>query len=191
MSDSETGKSVRESVGSGVGDNLSEPCFLIVGEVVRPHGIRGEIKVRVLTEFPERFQLLKEVYLSGEDEEPRPYRLESVRYHQGFAVLKLESCTDRAAADKLRNQLVQIPRESAMPLEEGAYYIYQIIGLDVWTEAGEHLGRVVEVLETSANDVYVVRGPRGEVLLPALKSVVPDIDLPARRMTVVLPEGLI
>jgi 16S rRNA processing protein RimM len=191
VSDPESERADRESAGSDVGKNSSGPRFLIIGEVVRPHGLRGELKVKVLTEFPERFRLLDEVYLSDQDDEPRPYQLELVRHHQGFAILKLRTCDDRTAAEKLRGQLVQIPRELAMPLEEGAYYIYQIVGLEVWTEAGEYLGRVVEVLETPANDVYVVQGPRGEILLPAIESVIRRIDLPAQRVTVILLDGLV
>jgi 16S rRNA processing protein RimM len=191
VSDPESEESGQESAGSDVKENSSEPRFLIIGEVLRPHGLRGEVKVEILTEFPERFRLLKEVYLSDEGDEPRPYQLEQVRYHQGFAILKLGTCDDRTAAEKLRGRLVQIPRELAMPLEEGAYYIYQIVGLEVWTEAGEYLGRVVEVLENPANDVYVVQGPRGEILLPAIESVIRQIDLPAQRMTVTLLAGLV
>jgi 16S rRNA processing protein RimM len=191
VSDPESERFVQENTGSDVGENSSEPRFLIIGKVVRPHGLRGELKVKILTEFPERFQLLKEVYLSDESAEPRPYQLEQARHHQGFVILKLRTCDDRTAAEKLRGWLVQIPRELAMPLEEGAYYIYQVVGLQVWTEADEYLGRVVEVLEMPANDVYVVRGPRGEILLPAIESVVRQINLPAQRMIVSLLEGLV
>jgi 16S rRNA processing protein RimM len=191
VSDPESERFVQENTGSDVGEDSSEPRFLIIGEVMRPHGLRGELKVKILTEFPERFQLLEEVYLSDEGTEPRPYRLEQVRHHQGFVILKLRTCDNRAAAEKLRGWLVQVPRELAMPLEEGAYYIYQIVGLEVWTEAGEYLGRVAEVLEMPANDVYVVHGPTGEILLPAIESVIRQINLPTQRMTVTLLAGLV
>ena len=80
--------------------------------------------------------------------------------------------------------LVQISIEDAAPLEEGEYYHFQVIGVEVEMESGERLGRVTEVLETGANDVYVVRGPRGEVLIPAIESVVRVLDLEAGRMVV-------
>ena len=87
--------------------------------------------------------------------------------------------------------LVQIPIENAVPLEEGEYYLYQLIGVQVETEDGEGLGQVVDVIETGANDVYVVRGPRGEVLLPAIGDVVLDLDLESKRMVVHLLAGLV
>jgi len=87
--------------------------------------------------------------------------------------------------------LVQIPVEEAAPLEEGEYYLYQIVGLATWTVEGEYLGRVREVLTTGANDVYVVRGPKGEVLLPAIEEVIREVDLEAGRMIVSLMEGLV
>ena len=90
--------------------------------------------------------------------------------------------------------MVQVPREEAIPLEEGEYYYFQLVGLTVETESGERLGRLAEVLETGANDVYVVRGPRGEVLLPAVEDVIRQVDLESRRVVVrllpgMLPEG--
>ena len=78
-----------------------------------------------------------------------------------------------------------------MPLEEDEYYLYQIVGLAAWTEQGEYLGRVREVLNTGANDVYVIRGPKGDILLPAIDDVVREVDLETGRLAVVLPEGLV
>ena len=119
---------------------------------------------------------------SPEDAECRP--VEGMRFHQQLLLLKLEGCDDRNAAEELRGLLVQIPIEDAAPLGEGEYYHYQLIGVEVETESGEGLGRVIEVLETGANDVYVVRGPRGEVLIPGIESVVRELDVKAKRMVV-------
>ena len=164
------------------------PRFLIIGEVLRPQGVKGEVRVRVLTDFPERFRTLKRVYLG---QALRSATVEGVRFHQGCALLKLAGYNDRTAAESLRGVLVQIPVEEAMPLEEGEYYFYQIVGLAVQTTAGEYLGRVREILVTGANDVYLVRGPRGEILLPAIDEVIREVDLEAGRLIVTLPEGLI
>ncbi len=140
------------------------------------------------TDFPERFEWLKRVYLG---EEATPFVLEGSRLHKRQTLLKLRGCDDREAAEKLRGRLVQIPIEEAMPLGEDEYYVYQIVGLDVCTTEGELLGKVSEVLFTGANDVYVVQGEKGEMLIPAVEDVVLEVDLAGGRLTVELMEGLI
>ena len=102
------------------------------------------MKVEIMTDFPDRFSLLRKVYLGPE---AAPFVLESFRQHKGAALLKLEGCHDRAAVERLRGQWVQIPFEEAMPLEQGEYYEHQIVGLAVWTAGGEYLGTVGEVLQ--------------------------------------------
>jgi 16S rRNA processing protein RimM len=166
----------------------SEPRYLVIGKIVAPWGIRGEVKMAIETDFPERFQRLKRVYLG---EEAVAFVLEGSRLHKRHALLKLGGCDDRNAAEKLRGQWVQIPIEEAVPLGEDEYYVYQIVGLDVWTTEGEHLGRVSEVLSTGANDVYIVQGEKGEILIPAVEDVVLEVDLAGGRLIVELMEGLI
>jgi 16S rRNA processing protein RimM len=163
--------------------------FLAVGRVVRPHGVRGELVLEVMTEFPLHLAEVETVYV-GEAAVPHPLR--RVRQQRGQQiVIQLADCLDRNAAETYRGQLVQIKTEQAAPLPPGRYYHHQILGLAVVTEAGEALGQVTEILETGANDVYVVTGAAGEeLLLPALRSVILLIDLEARRMTVHVPEGL-
>ena len=112
-------------------------------------------------------------------------RLASERLQVGLAV------SLHAADDTLRDQLVQIPLEAAVPLEDEEYYHFQVVGVRVITDGGESLGRVAEVLVTGANDVYLVRGPRGEVLIPAIEDVVRSLDLEARQMVVTLLPGLL
>lgn len=160
----------------------------MVGRVLRPHGIRGELRVEILTDYPERLPLHRVLYLGTE---PTPHRVEHVRFHKGGALIKLAGCDDRTTAEKLRGQWVQIPFEAAVPLEEGEYYYFQLVGVEVFTSQGELLGTVAEVVDTGANDVYVVRGPRGEVLIPAIEEVVRELDLEARRMVVEVLPGLL
>ncbi|MDY6875151.1 MAG: ribosome maturation factor RimM [Chloroflexota bacterium] len=172
---------------------IPEPRYLAVGRVLRPHGVRGELRVGILTDYPERLGQHTCFYLASPDsaEMARCYPVEKLRRHKKILLLKLEGCDDRNAAEELGGQLVQIPIEEAVPLEEGEYYYFQLIGVRVETESGESLGRVVEVLETGANDVYIVRGPRGEVLLPAVEDVVLKLDLEARQMVVHLLPGML
>lgn len=172
---------------------MPEPRYLAVGQVLCPHGVRGEVRVRILTDYPERLERHAYFYLAypTSPEEAQRYAVERVRIRGGVLLLKLGGCNDRNSAEMLRGMLVQIPTADAVPLEEGEYYYFQLIGVQVETDAGEPLGEVVEVLGTGANDVYVVQGPRGEVLLPAISSVVLALDLDARRMVVRLLPGLL
>jgi 16S rRNA processing protein RimM len=163
------------------------PEFLAVGRVLRPHGVRGELLLETLTDFPEHLDEVDTVYL-GDAAEPHP--LAGARLHRGRLLIRLEGCADRDAAEVFRGRLVRIRIGDVPPPPAGSYYHYQIVGLSVVTEEGEALGHVVEILETGANDVYVVNGPSGEILLPALQSVIRQIDLEAKRMTVHLLEGL-
>ena len=176
-----------DSRGSGK-QCVPEPRFLAIARVVKPWGVRGEIKLEVLTGFPDQIERLKRVYVGSK---AVPHDVAHFHWHSGELLLQLADVRDRNAAELLRGQLVQIPHEEAVPLKPGEYYEHQIIGLHVTTTEDEPLGQVVEVLATGANDVYVVQGPRGQVLLPARVEVVRSIDLEAGTMTVTLLPGLI
>jgi len=161
---------------------------------LRPHGVRGELRVKIITGHPEQLGRHAYFYLASpaSPEVVQRYPVEKLRRHKNkVLLLKLGGCDDRIAAEELRGMLVQIPIEEAVPLEEGEYYHFQLIGVRVETEAGKFLGRIVEVLETGANDVYVVRGPRGEMLLPAVEDVVLELDLDSKRMEVHLLPGML
>lgn len=167
------------------------PQFLAVGRVLRPHGVRGELLLETLTEFPAHLSQVAQVYVGADnDPDPQPHPLQRARLHRGELLLQLGDCADREAADAYRGQLVFIRVDQAAPLPPGRYYHHQIIGLTVITDEGETLGQIAEILETGANDVYVVVGPNGEILLPALHSVIQAIDLEAQTMRVHLLEGL-
>jgi len=183
-----SGRSGMKDSKPGRADNKAGPRYLVIGRVARPWGNRGEVKVEIMTDFPDRFALLREVYLGPK---AVPFALEGFRLHKRSALLKLEGCNDRAALEKLRGQLVQIPIEEAMPLGEDEYYVHQIVGLTVWTMEGEYLGTVGEVISTGSNDVYVVRSEGREMLIPAIEDVVLEINLAQGRLIVELMEGLI
>jgi 16S rRNA processing protein RimM len=173
--------------GSGASRRHPEPNHLAIGRVVRPFGLRGELKVELLTEYPEQLGRLRTVYLGPET---KPWTVEGIRIHKKAALFKLTGCDDSNTAETLRGALVQVAREDAVPLEEDEYYEHQIVGMTVVEENGTLLGRLTEIISTGANDVYVVVGPEGEILLPAIESVILDIDLDAARMVVRLIEGL-
>jgi len=178
------------SWGSDRAGRSAEPRFMVIGRVTRPHGIRGEVSVEVLTDFPERFDTIDVVYL-GDALEPKAWQVRGSRWHKDRVLLTLEGCKDRTTAGTLRGLLVQVPIEEAMPLPEDEYYPYELVGLDVVTVEGEELGRLSDVLFTNANDVYVVLGPRGQILLPAIADVIERVDLDQGQMVVRLMEGLV
>ncbi len=174
------------------GSKQAAANYLAIGRIIAPHGIRGEVKVEALTDFPERFKAGSNAFLGAGTEDPaaRPVKISAARPHKGGFLVKLDSVPDRNAAELLRGRYLLIPAADAMPLGEHENYLHDLIGLQVATVDGRDLGELREVLFTNANDVYVVRGPAGEVLLPAIRDVVLQVDLSARRMVVALPEGL-
>ena len=163
--------------------------YLAVGRVLRPHGVRGGLMVRAYSEAIRSLEPDSPVLL-GEDR--RPEQVQSIRPHRGQFLLYLRGCSDREMAETFRDADVQVRLEDAAPLPEGVYYHWQILGLQVVTEQGQSLGELVEILETGANDVYVVRDAAGrERLLPAIRSVVAQVDEQAGRLVVRPLPGLL
>jgi len=171
----------------------SAASYLAIGRIIAPHGIRGEVKVEVMTDFPERFKPGSCVFLGvgSEDLDARPVKIVAARPHKGGFLVKLDAVPDRNAAELVRNRYLLIPEAEAMPLGDHENYLHDLVGLRVETTDGRLLGELKEILFTGANDVYVVSGPDGEVLLPAIRDVVLRVDLSARCMVVALPEGLL
>lgn len=170
------------------------PKYLLLGEILRPHGVRGEMRLRVMTDYPERIADLDRVYLSDDanDVDPRPYAVEGMRMSNEYGLLKLKGIDDRNDAERLRQLFVMVDMEHAVPLEEGEFYLYQIIGAVVTTKDGVTLGPITDVLETGANDVYVVDSEQyGEVLIPVTEHTILETDIDGGRVVVDLPEGLL
>ena len=159
----------------------SDRDYLVIARITSPQGNRGEVKAELVTDFPERFASTSTVYLGSEY---RGYAVESYRLMDRAVVLKLEGVDSIGEAEQLRGALVQVPEDQAVELPEGHYFWHQIVGLRVLTSGGEEIGVVESILQTGANDVYVVQGPRGEQLIPAIKDVVKSIDLSSGVMTV-------
>lgn len=174
--------------------SANTPQYLLLGEILRPHGIRGEVKMRVLTDYPERIAELDAVFVGNgvDDQSPKTYTAEHLRMHQGYALLKFESIRDRNAAESLRGLFVMVRTADAVPLDDDEIYLFQLIGMNVYLEDETLLGTLEEVLETGANDVYIVQSRRyGEVLVPATDETIIETDPDANRMTVRLPDGLL
>ena len=167
----------------------AETEFIVIGQITKPHGVRGEVRVKPHTDEPTRFNWLEQVYV-GESSR-RLMAVEKARVHQGMILLKLTAVNDRTAAEALRGEWLMVPEAEALPLAEGEYYLFQLEGLAVFTVEGEALGTLTRVIETGANNVFEVQGEQGELLLPDIADVVQEIDFENGRMTVTLLPGLI
>ncbi len=164
------------------------PAHLAVGRVLRPHGIRGALLVQANSQLIHSLQAGTKVFL-GSDLEAAT--VDALRPHRQRFLLFLVGCRDRDEAERWRGQLIYLSTADAQPLPPGVYYQWQILGLRVETENGEILGTIEEIIETGANDVYVVRDQSGkELLIPAIEHVVAEVDLEAGQMLVRLPPGL-
>jgi 16S rRNA processing protein RimM len=167
--------------------------YLAVGYITGVHGLRGELKVELYTDFPERFSPGTMLFLSEALEE---VTVVAARLHKQSLLLRLEDVQSREEAEALRGEWLFVPETEAVELEAGAYWVHDIIGLTVQTVAGQPLGVVKEVLFTGANEVYVVETPpeinQGQdLLLPATEEVIQAVDLEGGRMTVQLLPGLL
>jgi 16S rRNA processing protein RimM len=164
--------------------------YLSVGVVLKPQGLKGEIKVKPLTDDEKRYDALRSIYLKNQNDQGyRELEITSRRYDKGYVFLKLKDHDTIESVEYLRNQELWIPRRLARILPKDTFFVADLIGCQVRTRTGEILGEITDILETGSNDVYVV----GEILLPALKKVVVDVDIPKRLVVVDLTdmEGLL
>jgi len=164
---------------------MTDAKLIAIGKAVAPHGVRGDVRVIPLTDFPDRFRTMKKVQL----EDGRALDIESVKYHNQFVHIKFRGIDDRDAAQALKGKLLMVGRDGLVKLPAGQYYIFDIVGLKVYDEAGAYLGTVTDVLPTGANDVYIAEQEGNKpLLIPAIKDVVREIDIPGGKMTVRMQE---
>ena len=171
------------------GSPVGEPLYLSVGFLRRPHGLNGEIIMDLHTDFPERMRSGRKLFVG---EEHRAMTLTSVRPHQSGLLVKFKGVETPEDAAVFRNQWVYIKAKDAPLLPAGQIYRHELIGFGIVDENDNPLGQLVEILETGANDVYIVKDESGrELLLPAIPSVILHLDLDARLMRVHLLDGLV
>lgn len=164
-----------------------------MGLLTRPHGLRGEVLMQVITAYPEHLASLSTLYLRGKlDDEYTPHDLIGVRQHKHGLLMSFDGIASREMAEDLRDLRVYVHIDDAVPLAEGEYYLFQLVGLRVVTDEGLELGHLADVMETGANDVYVIRTAEGkDILLPAIPQVIQKVDIGGGVMTVHLLDGLI
>jgi 16S rRNA processing protein RimM len=165
--------------------------MICVGKILKPHGIKGEIKLLPLTDYiDERFKIGNSLYIKDKAGNFNVYYIENYKIFKKNIILKLKGLYDINSVEDLINQYIYITEKDLHPLQKGSYYIYQIIGLNVYEENGEYLGKIVEINKTGSNDVYIVKKDGKEMLLPALKKVVKNINIKEKTMLVKLLPGL-
>lgn len=168
------------------------PEAVIVGRILGAHGTSGEVRVRTYSDVPHRFNAGKALYIEGNSLEGNSLQItSSIHSRSNQVILKFQNIDTLAAAQKLAGQWLTVPqRAGTPPLPESEYFHFQILGLRTLTEDEEDLGKVTEIIETGSNDVYVISGPKGEILVPAIAQTVRQIDLDRGIMVVRLMEGL-
>lgn len=163
--------------------------LVTVGRVIGPHGLRGEVRVRLETDFPERFARMRSAFLVR-DGRADAVEITGARPHRGGVLVAVAGIDDPEGAEGLRGAEIAIPREALVPLAEDSFYVFEIIGLSVRTTQGQVLATVAEVMRGPGHDIYVVGGADGEWLLPAVRQVIRRVDRDAGEITVEVPAGL-
>ncbi|CDD26779.1 MAG: ribosome maturation factor RimM [Clostridia bacterium] len=165
--------------------------YFEIGQIVNTSGLKGILKIKPFTDDIKKFSNLKTIYIktkSGLTE----FKIEQVRYVKNMVMLKLAGIDTVEEAEKYRNLYIKILRDQEEELEEGSYYVVDILGCKVNTDANQELGKIVDVFQTGSNDVYVVKDEQGkQILLPAIKQVIKNVDIKNKIITVHLLEGLV
>jgi 16S rRNA processing protein RimM len=171
------------------GSPKGEPLYLSVGFLRRPHGLQGELIMDLHTDFPERMKKGRKLFVG---EEYKPMTLTSVRPHQSGLLVKFKDIETPEDAGMFRNQWVFVKKSDVPPLPAGKIYQHELFGFKVVDENDNSLGELTEIIETGANDVYIVKDDSGrEILLPAIPSVILDVEVDSRTMRVRLLDGLV
>jgi len=164
---------------------------LEVGQIVNTFGIKGFVKVKPWVNDIERFDDLEKVYVKIK-KATQKLEIEEVKYHKDMVLIKFKGIETVEQAETLRNCYLEIDREDAVPLEEGTYYIVDLLESEVFTDEGEHLGKLEDIYNTGAKDIYVVKNELGKtVLLPGIPEVIKEVNLEEKKITVHLLKGLV
>jgi len=169
---------------------VREKDLFPIGRVVKPHGVKGKIKVKYFGEDLDRFFLYREVFIEDSRGRLQTYEIMEATPQPPLLILRLKGIETIDQVEPLVGKEILISKDSLPKLEEGEYYWFEILGMIVETEAGKRIGRVKEILPTGANDVYIIEGKRGEILLPATDEVIQRIDIKKRLIQVIRIEGL-
>lgn len=164
--------------------------YFEIGQIVNTFGIKGMVKIKPFTENLEQFEELKKIYIKNKKSK-KEYKIQEVKYHKQMVLIKFEGVENPEEADLLRGSYVLIDRKDAKPLEEGTYYIVDLLGLEVYTDENILLGKVDDIYNTGSKDIYVVKDNLGkQVLLPGIEEVIKKVDLENKKIIVHIIPGL-
>ncbi len=173
---------------------MKELEYFEIGKIVNTQGIKGDVRVLPTTDEPERFKQLKTALLDN-GKTMKEYTIENVWLHKNFVILKFTNISDMTSAEKLKGMSIKINKKDALPLNEDEYYISDLYDMEVYTDTNEYLGIIKDILFTSSNDVYIVTNPNNptqkDILLPAIKQCILNVNVNENKMIVYLMEGLI
>lgn len=163
--------------------------LVAIGRILRPHGVRGEMRTLIMTDFPERFLDTDEVYLLSPDNKKIEYhQVLGARFHSNWVLLALSGFTTPEQVSEYRQWLVTVPQDELVELEEGEYWHWQLQGLTVCDDGGNILGKLVDIMETPGHDIYAIQPAQGkELLIPAVKEYILKVDLDKGQMVVKNP----
>jgi len=163
----------------------------IIGKILGPYGLKGNVCVKPITDFVERFKKLKRVYIGDNPIEVEEHYVVSSFLRDDDVILQFRNVNDRTAAESFSGKFIYIPEEELVPLPEDSYYVHDLIGLKVCDVNGNKIGVITDVWLLPANDVYVVESKGKEILIPAISDVVKKVDLENKMVIIELMEGLI
>ena len=165
--------------------------FLEIGQIVNTFGIKGMVKIKPFTDDIRRFDDLKKVYIEN-NKSRKEYEIEEVKYHKEMVLIKFKGVETVEQAELLRNYYLKVKREDEPELDDGTFYIVDLLGLEVYSDEGNLLGKLEDIYNTGINDIYVVKNELGkQLLLPAISDVIKDINLDEKRIVVHILNGLI
>lgn len=166
--------------------------MFIVGKIINTHGLKGEVKVKRITDFEERFHVGSTVYIKRSDGDVYPLKIDGFRTHQNHDLLHFEGYESIESVEPLKGETLYIKQEQLTPLEPGEYYFHEIIGCNMYTVDGEYIGEIESILTPGANDVWVVKNDEGkEFLIPYIKDVVKEVNVEQKKVFIETMEGLL